>query len=326
MPGTKETREEFEARIKDWKAYVGAKKTRRDASVFGSFKEDMVDAPVIDESKSALFGGCEEPAAHGTAGGLDAVQPDLEPPFQPQSHQSLFDESEGPSGASQHRPAPFWLPAEAGDRSPRQDRPAPAEEPVEHISEDKENPPNSCEADVQKLAGDTIAGSLNFKNSSLCDNTYVIKSKSEASEGHEKRDGETHCSSFKNDDSARRGSRYMNGTIPFDASQEAVGHLEAKLRLQSVQIENYKEAIRKKDDTIGLLRQEILLLQSNTNDIDYEFVRKFSERGLEIVEDLMQKPDLSDFSHELALERNTNLRLKNVISELVDKIKALQNK
>lgn len=120
-------------------------------------------------------------------------------------------------------------------------------------------------------------------------------------------------------------SKYMNGTIPLDVSQEVINHLESKIKIQAIQLDNLREGIKMKDDHIDKLTHEILLLKTKKSVFDIESANNLIDKGNKIIEELMEIEMPKDLSEDLNKEKVENLKLKILIEELVLKVKILES-
>lgn len=114
---------------------------------------------------------------------------------------------------------------------------------------------------------------------------------------------------------------YMNGTIPFDESNEVLNHLESRIKMQDIQISNYKDTIRERDIKISLLEKELHMMRETNFGFDQAFIEDRVRRGLDIVEELIASPSQVDFSEELDRERIKNMAYQTIVAELTERIK-----
>lgn len=122
-------------------------------------------------------------------------------------------------------------------------------------------------------------------------------------------------------------SKYMNGTIPIDASVEVISHMEGKISILSAQLENYKRTIAEKDEIIKNLRNSMeLLFDELKNDSMQESIRTQASKGLEIIKEIRKREIPADKTQENYKLRIENMNLKNIVDELFLKIKVLKDK
>ena len=113
----------------------------------------------------------------------------------------------------------------------------------------------------------------------------------------------------------------MNGTIPINLSQEIVDNLESKIQIQSLKIENMVQNIRMKDNIISCLQKEIELLQLAKLDYDREETTQSALKAIELINKIKQNTQKAAENKELKNEQLNNKILKNLIADLIVKLK-----
>lgn len=176
---------------------------------------------------------------------------------------------------------------------------------------------------------DTKASSLTNHSGSVAKDSETIGNQKHVSASHGKKmsfsnnrdlERSNYEDSFSSHNTLKR-TKYMDGTIHVDPACEIVENLENKIKLLSSQIVNYKAIVDSKDNLIKSLKSQIELLKSQESSIDQDYIKMFVGKGFSILNDMknIEKPvDLNNQVNSLKLE---NMSLKNIIDELVIRIK-----
>lgn len=344
---------DFNSKVEDWKAFIGrrerenqgneegAKKHRADDCKYEGFQEDMIDAPVIDTSRTEILAATED--------GLFGIAPAMPTPFW------LPREQQDSGIADAQKMTEKRLDAELGANFAHNKLDDGEPSLFGDIKQHRLNDSNSAKENAKAADTSQSADDLNrrTREKSSLSSMLMVENKQDglmteaalpgskfgaeanAFDSREKSSlaGASHAISTAASQQKWTGklaegpsTKYMNGTIPFDTTQEVIGHLEARIRIQDIQIENYRETIKKLGETIRMQEQEQRLCKSGGEKPRHALVEHCVCRGLEIIEELKKEPEAAeDQRGELDRQKNENIRLKSIINELVDKIKVLKN-